>query len=46
VKAAKLDIPGMGIAYVIPIHEVAGLIPGDQAEAIHKRRGSDDKPAG
>ena len=29
VKAAKLDAPGMGIAYVIPIHEVAGLIPQD-----------------
>ncbi len=27
VKAANLDTPGMGIAYVIPIHEVAGLIP-------------------
>lgn len=27
VKAAKLDTPGMGIAYVIPIHAVAGLIP-------------------
>ncbi len=27
VKAGKLDTPGMGIAFVIPIHEVAGLIP-------------------
>ena len=25
--AGKLDTPGMGIAFVIPIHEVAGLIP-------------------
>jgi nitrogen regulatory protein PII len=27
VKTANLNTPGMGIAYVIPIHEVAGLIP-------------------
>jgi nitrogen regulatory protein PII len=27
VETAKLDIPGMGIAYTIPIHEVAGLFP-------------------
>ena len=27
VNAANLNTPGMGIAYVIPIHEVAGLIP-------------------
>lgn len=27
VHAAKLDTPGMGIAYVIPIRSVAGLIP-------------------
>ena len=27
VKAAKLDVPGMGIAYVIPILSVAGLVP-------------------
>lgn len=26
VKAANLNVPGMGIAYVIPIHAVAGLI--------------------
>jgi nitrogen regulatory protein P-II 1 len=30
VKAAHLDTPGMGIAYVIPIHEVAGLFPVDE----------------
>jgi len=27
VDAAKLDTPGMGIAYIIPIHAVAGLFP-------------------
>jgi nitrogen regulatory protein P-II 1 len=27
VQAGKLDTPGMGIAYVIPIHAVAGFIP-------------------
>ena len=27
VTTGKLDTPGMGIAFVIPIHEVAGLIP-------------------
>lgn len=26
VKAAKLDVPGMGIAYVSPISAVAGLV--------------------
>jgi nitrogen regulatory protein P-II 1 len=38
VKSAKLDTPGMGIAYVIPIHEVAGLIPGEYAEKIVNTR--------
>ena len=27
VEAAKLNVPGMGIAYVIPIHAVVGLVP-------------------
>jgi len=27
VETAKLNVPGMGIAYVIPIHAVAGLVP-------------------
>jgi len=27
VKAGHLDVPGMGIAYVIPILSVAGLVP-------------------
>lgn len=27
VREGKLDTPGMGIAYVIPIHAVAGLVP-------------------
>ena len=27
VEAAHLDTPGMGIAYIIPIHAVAGLFP-------------------
>jgi nitrogen regulatory protein P-II 1 len=32
VKAAKLDVPGMGIAYVSPISAVAGLVaPGVSA---------------
>jgi hypothetical protein len=26
VKAAKLDVPGMGIAYVSPVTAVAGLV--------------------
>jgi hypothetical protein len=30
VDAAKLDTPGMGIAYVIPIYAVAGLFPVDE----------------
>lgn len=29
VETAKLDTPGMGIAYTIPIHQVAGLFPVD-----------------
>jgi nitrogen regulatory protein PII len=29
VKAAKLDVPGMGIAYVSPISAVAGLVAPD-----------------
>lgn len=36
VKAARLDTPGMGIAYVIPIHEVAGLIPQDVQDTSKK----------
>ncbi len=27
VDAARLDIPGMGIAYIIPIHAAAGFFP-------------------
>ena len=27
VDAAKLDTPGMGIAYIIPIHAAAGFFP-------------------
>ncbi len=27
VEAGKLNVPGMGIAYVIPIHAVVGLVP-------------------
>lgn len=30
VEAAKLNTPGMGIAYTIPIHQVAGLFPVDE----------------
>lgn len=40
VKAAKLDTPGMGIAYVIPIHAVAGIVP-DHPESTPKRRHDD-----
>jgi nitrogen regulatory protein PII len=29
VKAGKLRTPGMGIAFVVPVHEVAGLIPAE-----------------
>ncbi|MEQ1877867.1 MAG: P-II family nitrogen regulator [Bdellovibrionia bacterium] len=32
VKAAHLNTPGMGIAYVIPIHAVAGLFTGAEDE--------------
>ena len=30
VEVAKLNTPGMGIAYTIPIHQVAGLFPVDE----------------
>ena len=30
VEAAKLDTPGMGIAYTMPIHQVAGLFSVDE----------------
>ncbi len=32
VETAKLNVPGMGIAYVIPIHAVVGLVPMKLAE--------------
>lgn len=33
VDVAKLDTPGMGIAYILPIHAVAGLFPvGDDSK--------------
>lgn len=34
VKVAHLETPGMGIAYVIPIHAVAGLISVDSPEGF------------
>lgn len=39
VEAAKLDIPGMGIAYTMPIHQVAGLFPVDEEAESGSKRG-------
>lgn len=42
VKIAHLDTPGMGIAYVIPIHAVAGLISVDSSETQDIERNSEN----
>lgn len=38
VEAGKLETPGMGIAYVIPIHAVAGLFPAGVEYPNDKRK--------
>ncbi|OFZ56554.1 MAG: hypothetical protein A2428_10645 [Bdellovibrionales bacterium RIFOXYC1_FULL_54_43] len=43
VAAGKLDTPGMGIAYVMPIYHVAGIFSQDQVAVRGATEGADSK---
>ena len=36
IEAAKLNVPGMGVAFVTPIHAVVGLVPFEPSTDEHR----------